>query len=128
MNFIKAQLEKLGKQLEGLGASQKMLAAALVAIMVMTLFFWGRYASSPEMEAVLDQSMSLDEIGRIRSFLSARGFEVKVAGDRVTVPAERKMEALSELTFAQLLPRDTADAFDTIVTKMSPWDSAGKQD
>ena len=85
MDFIKAQLERLGKKLEGLTASQKMLAGAMVAIMVMTLLLWGRYASNPEMEAVLDQAMSAEDIGRIKTFLSARGFDVRVNKTPFTV-------------------------------------------
>ena len=50
MDLLKKQLEKIQQQLTGLSASQKMLTASLVAIMVMTFVFWGRYASNSEME------------------------------------------------------------------------------
>ena len=53
MDLLKKQLEKIQQQLAGLSASQKMLTASLVAIMVMTFVFWGRYASNSEMEPVL---------------------------------------------------------------------------
>jgi len=128
MNFFKAQIDRLGRQVAALNASQKMLAGALLAIMVMTLVMWGKYASSPEMEAVLDQPMSPEEIARTKDFLTGRGYMPKVVGDRVMVAAERRLEAFSDLSFNQLLPRDTTSAFDAILNKMSPWDSAGKQE
>ena len=52
MDLLKKQLEKIQQQLAGLSASQKMLTASLVAIMVMTFVWWGRYASTSEMEPV----------------------------------------------------------------------------
>ena len=64
MDLLKSQLDRIQRQLAGLTASQKMLTAALVAIMVMTLIWWGRYAGEAEMEPVLDQAFSQDDIGR----------------------------------------------------------------
>ncbi len=42
MDLLKAQFDRISKQLSELSSSQKMLTAALVAIMVMTLIWWGR--------------------------------------------------------------------------------------
>jgi flagellar biosynthesis/type III secretory pathway M-ring protein FliF/YscJ len=126
MNFFKAQLDRLGKQAAQLNASQKMLAGSLLVIMMITLVLWGKYASSPEVEAVLDQPMAPDEIAQIKDFLAARGFSPKVVGDRVMVASERRLEAFSDISFAQLLPRDTTSAFDVILSKMSPWDPSSK--
>ncbi len=57
MDLFKAQLERISRQLSGLSASQKMLAGTLVAIMVMTLILWGRYAAEPEMRALMDRAL-----------------------------------------------------------------------
>lgn len=107
MDFIKVQLERISQQLGGLSATQKMLTATLVAIMAMTLFYWARYAGEAEMEAVLDQSMSAEDISRIRTYLQGRGITAKVVGDKVMVPVDRKFEVLADLGYAQMLPRDT---------------------
>jgi flagellar biosynthesis/type III secretory pathway M-ring protein FliF/YscJ len=127
MDFIRAQFNRIQQQLSGLTASQKMLTAALVAIMVMTLFWWARYAGTPEMEPVLDQSFSGDDISRITAHIRAKGIDYTVVGDKVLVPTDRKFEVLADLGYAQLLPRDTKTGFDEIVKQMSPWDSTHKQ-
>ena len=59
MDFLKSQLDRIQQQLAGLNASQKMLTGSLIVIMVMTLFYWGRYAGSPEMEPLLDQQFKI---------------------------------------------------------------------
>ncbi len=126
MDLFKAQFDRIQKQLAGLTASQKMLTATLVAIMVMTLVWWGRYAGEAEMEPVLDQSFTQEDIGRITNELTARGIHFSVAADRILVPADRKMEALADLTYSQSLPRNTTVGFDDMIGKMSPWDPVDK--
>src|SRR5438477_10450467 len=103
MDFVKAQLNRIQEQLGGLNASQKMLTGALVAIMVMTLVWWGRYAGQPEMEPVLNQAFSEGEISQITTELTKKGIAHSVSGGRVLVPVEKKMEVLADLGYAQLL-------------------------
>src|ERR1700722_4936038 len=105
MDLFKAQLAKLQKQLSGLTASQKMLAAALTAIMAMTLIWWGHYAGEPEYQPLLNQSFSTDDIANITNHLDARGIKFSVVADKILVPADRKLEILGELSFGHLLPK-----------------------
>lgn len=128
MDALKAQLARIQEQLSKLTASQKMLAMSLVAVMVLTLLFWGRYAGTAEMEPLLDQTMKADEVSRITGKLRAMGIEYKVVNDRVMVSADRKLEALGELSFAQLVPDDTRNAYEEIINKISPWDSQANSD
>ena len=69
METLRAQLLKIQQQLSGLTVSQKMLTASLVAIMVMTIVWWARYAGTAEMEPVLDQSLSASDMGQIKAAL-----------------------------------------------------------
>lgn len=126
MDAIKAQLLRIQQQLAGLSASQKMLTASLVVIMIMTMFYWSRYAGTSEMDVLLDQSLSPDEISQIKTALASKGIKYEVTGDRILVPADRKFEAIADLGFMQLLPRDMKSGFDEIVDKMSPLDSESK--
>ena len=61
-----------------LTASQKMLVASLVAVMVLTLLFWGRYAGTAEMEPVLDQSLKSEEMSANHHAISRKGIPYKV--------------------------------------------------
>jgi flagellar biosynthesis/type III secretory pathway M-ring protein FliF/YscJ len=120
MDLLKAQLDRLQKQLAGLNSSQKMLTASLLAIMVMTLIWWGRYAGEPEMTPVLDQSFTADDITRITADLSSRNIAYSISGDRVLVPIDRKMEVLASLGYSHLLPRDTSAGFQQMLGQMNP--------
>jgi flagellar M-ring protein FliF len=117
--MIKSQLLRIQQQLSGLSASQKMLVAALVTIMVMTMLYWARYAGTAEMEALLDQPFSSDEIARVTAKLASRGIRYQVSGDRVMVPSDRKYEALADLSYEQLLPRNTETGFDIIAKQIN---------
>jgi len=119
MDLLKAQFDRVSKQLAALSSSQKMLTAALVAIMAMTLIWWGRYAGDPEMEPVLDQAFSAQDISRITADLSSRGIHYAVSGDRILVPADRKFEVIAALSYAQLMPRDTASGFDEMMKNLT---------
>ena len=127
MDFLKSQFERIQQQIAALTPSQKMLTGTLVAIMVMTLLWWGRYAGSAEMEPVLDQALNQDDLGRIEATLSQKQIEYRITGDKILVPSERKIEALSILGYNGALPKDTANGFDDIIKQLSPWDGAGRQ-
>ncbi len=128
MDVLKAQLLRIQQQLSGLTASQRMLTASLVAIMVMTIIWWGRYASTAELEPVLDQSLSAGDIGQIKTALESHGIVARVVGDRVMVPADRRLEAVAMLAYADALPSNSANAWDEMVKQMSPWDPKSKTD
>jgi len=127
MDFLKSQFDRIQAQLSGLTPTQKMLTGTLVAIMVMTLMWWGRYAGTSDMEPVLDQSLSQEDMGRIEAALMQKNIEYKVVSDRILVPTERKIEALSVLGYNGALPKDTANGFDDIIKQLSPWDGVGRQ-
>src|SRR3954468_8828677 len=101
MDFVKSQFDRIQRQLNGLSASQKMLTAALVAIMVMTLMMWGRYAGEAEFVPVLDQALSQDELSRITDELTSKGIAHKVEAGRLMVPEDRRMEALAHIGYGQ---------------------------
>lgn len=129
MDYLKSQFDRIQQQLSGLTASQKMLSAALVIIMVMTFWGWGRYASQPEMEALLDQTLSPDEITRIDMQLKAANIEHKVGTDgKILISPERKIEALSSLSWANALPKNVSNGFDEMIKQLTAWDGKDRQD
>jgi flagellar biosynthesis/type III secretory pathway M-ring protein FliF/YscJ len=123
---FRQQLHRMSEQLAGLSASQKMLAGSLIAIMVMTLVGWGQWAATPEMVPILDRTMSIEEISRIRSELVRAGISPRVVSNRVMVPAERHVEALAVLGEAQALPTNSVDAWNEIFKQSSLWEGPEK--
>lgn len=128
MDFLKGQLDKIQQQLGGLNASQKMLTGSLVAIMVMTLLWWGRYAGTAEMEPVLPQSFSAEDVGRVQAHLKSIGVPSKVEGDKVLVPADRRDEALASIAFSGLMPVNSASGFDEISKQINSFMPQGTTD
>lgn len=124
MDSIKSRITQVQQQLNGLNASQKMLTVSLIVIMAITLLWWGRYAARPEMEPVLNQAFSDENITRITAQLASKRIPYRVSGDKVLIPADRKFEVLADLSYAQLLPRDTRSGFDEIAAKMNPFNSS----
>src|SRR5688572_13142886 len=122
MDLLKAQLDRIQQQLGGLSASQKMLTASLVAIMVMTLLWWGRYAGQAEMVPLLEQGFATEDVARIKGQLRTAGISVKVEGDRVLVPADRQDDAIASLAYADMLPDNMVDGFEEMSQRMTPWD------
>jgi len=117
MDLLKAQYDRISRQLSGLTSSQKMLTAALVAIMAMTLIWWGKYAGDPEMVPLLDQPFSPSDMARIEANLDLRQIRYTTTVDRVLVPADRKFEVIAGLTVKHLMPRNTSAGFDEMLSK-----------
>jgi flagellar biosynthesis/type III secretory pathway M-ring protein FliF/YscJ len=127
MDLLKAQLDRIQKQLGGLSATQKMLTAALTAIMVITVVWWGRYAGEAEMVPLLNQSFTASDLGRIQGRLDEKGIKFTTSADKLLVPADRRMEILSDLTYSRLMPHSTQEGFDSMLKQMSPFDPEDKQ-
>jgi flagellar biosynthesis/type III secretory pathway M-ring protein FliF/YscJ len=121
MDAFKAQLERIKQQLAALTATQKMLVAALVSIMVLTMLYWGRYAGNPEMVSLLTTTLTEDEIGVIQQQLKIDGIPCQVDTGKVLVPADRQLEAVESLKFNQMLPQDTRSAFEQMSKTLTPF-------
>ena len=129
MDYFKSQADRIQKQLAALTPSQKMLTFAMVAIMVMTLVWWGRYAGEPEMESLLPQSISADELPRVEMELESKGIKHVLSGDKILVPADRQVEAVACLMYSHALARNAKDGFDEVLKNINPFmssDQTGK--
>jgi flagellar M-ring protein FliF len=121
MDTLKKQLERIQQQLAGLSASQKMLTASLLAIMVMTFLWWGRYAANTEMEDVFNQSLTGEDMQNIKRVLTTEGIRFEPAGDRIRVPSDKKDYAVAALAYAQVVPKNSSGSFDDFMGKISPF-------
>ena len=128
MDFIKAQLDRIQQQLAGLNATQRMLTASLVAIMLITVVWWGKYAGEAEMVPLVSQSLTPAQIGQMQDILTGRGITTQITGDRILVHSDRRLEALSALTFARAMPHLTDEGFKEMLSQMNPFDSEKKTD
>ncbi len=128
MDVFKVQLEKIKQQLAGLTATQRMLVATLVTLLGITIYYWGHYAGTAEMEPVMDQPLSIEEVGAMDSVLDQNGIVHIDSGGRVLVPSDRKMQALADLTYAQVLPHNSQSAFEELSKNLNPFSSPSERE
>lgn len=128
MDFLKSQLDRIQQQLSGLNASQKMLAACLVAIIVMTVAFWGGRAGTSE-TVPLYKALDPEEAARIKNMLSMRGIDATIGADnRVSVPIASLHDALSQLAGSEAMPKNRAIDFEAFMKGMNPFQSPSNFD
>lgn len=124
MDLIRQQWNLIQERLAGLTASQKMLVGALVVITIMTMLYWGRFASSREMVALNSVPMSAEEIATATASLRARGISFTTSGSTIMVPAESQIAAMSDLSFNQALP-SSPNFFEAMFDKVSTFGARG---
>ena len=125
MDFLKPQLDRIQQQLSGLNSSQKMLAACLVAIIVMTVAWWGRQAGSSEMAPLFKEAMEAGDAGRIKHLLTARGIRVEIGADNlISVPAAQLNQAFAELAVSEAMPKNPSINFDSFMKGINPFASS----
>src|SRR5688572_696783 len=128
MELFKSQFDRVRQQLAGLTPSQKMLSASLVVIMVMTLFWWSRFAGQSEWEPMLDQGFSMEEQGRVQMQLTASGIEFKPGPDgKLLVPADKKVLAVAAMAMAGATPKNITSGFDEMIKQLTAWDGQDRQ-
>ena len=123
MDALKAQLDRIQRQLAGLTATQKMLTATLVAIMAITVVWWGKYAGDSEMVPLSSQAFSATELGRISDKLNDKGYRNSVSGDKILVPTEQRTQILAYLIYSKAMPRGNHQAMEEILKQRNVFDS-----
>lgn len=122
MDFLKQQLDRIQQQLSGLSASQKMLAACLVAIIVITVTWWGKHAGTSEMAPLFEEPLEAAEAGRIKQLLKGHGIAAEIGADnRVSVPAASLNEAFAHLAVSEAMPKNPSINFDSFMKGLSPF-------
>jgi flagellar biosynthesis/type III secretory pathway M-ring protein FliF/YscJ len=126
MDFLRSQLAIVQDRLAGLTASQRMLAGALVVILVMTMLYWGKIAGSTERVALPASPTQPEELAQLTATLKAKGIDVTVENGKVMVPAGREIDAMGEASFNGLVPASTGNALDAMLDKITPWNTSGQ--
>jgi flagellar biosynthesis/type III secretory pathway M-ring protein FliF/YscJ len=124
MDFLKQQLDRIQQQLSGLNASQKMLAACMVAIIVITVAWWGNLAGTSEMAPLFEERIEAAEAARIKQFLKGHGITAEIGADnKVSVPAASLNEAWAQLALSEAMPKNPSINFDSFMKGLSPFAS-----
>ena len=138
MNNLTTWFDRLGRALAELTPARRVLAGTLVAVMIVSgvwaisrraALLSGGGASSSRMEPVLDQPFTRGDVDRITRHLKAESVPHEIADGRVLVPADRRLDVLSDLFYAGILGGSGNESgFDALVRQMSAWDAPSKTD
>jgi flagellar biosynthesis/type III secretory pathway M-ring protein FliF/YscJ len=131
VSTLKSQWGRAGTSLARLSPVQRRLALTLVTVMIATGAWWSvrsvRSAASA-MEPVLAQKFADADVVQITDHLRARGVTTELRDGRILVPADRKLDALSDLIYSELLAGNTESGFDALIKQTSVWDTPSKTD
>lgn len=124
MDAFKQQLQRIQDQLSGLSGTQRMLVFALVAVMVLTLMLWSRYAAAPDRVPLFTQGVADQDSARVQAALQARGIPFSTSGATILVQPDDRMRAIAAVTSDNALPSQSSRILDDIMAKMTPFDSS----
>lgn len=128
--MMKLKWERAQWLLSGLSAARKLALGAIVAMMIVAIVWLSQQmsASSGRMEPVLDQAFADADLIVIGDHLRERKISHELRDGRVYVPADRKMDVLSELIYANVVTGNTENGFDAMIRQSSVFDTPSKTD
>lgn len=126
MNAIKAQWARIQGQLALLTPSQRLLAVSLVAILVLTVLYWGKYAATADRVAISARPLSAAQTQQVLDQLKGMNVDASVSNGFVMVPPDAEMKAIGLLAYEPSYGVDATEAVDRLMSKATLWDSAAK--
>src|SRR5688572_2506547 len=115
MGMFTSRWERAHRSLGGLSSAQKLAAGVLVCGIVAASYWLTQKPAQSAMEPVLDQPFATADVIQIAEHLSERKVPHEVRDGKVFVPADRKLEVLSDLIYSDTLIGNTESGFDALV-------------
>ena len=126
--MFKVTWERAQRALTGLSGARKLALGALVALMATSAVWLSQQTARGRMEPVLDQTFADADVVIIGEHLRGKQIPYELRDGHVYVPAERKMDVLSELIYANALSGSTESGFDAMIRKSNVFDTPSKTD
>jgi len=126
MDVFKQQYQRIQEQLAGLNGTQRMLVLSLVAVMVLTLVLWSRFAATPDSVPLLMQAVREQDQARIVNALTQRGIRHTLSGGNIMVSPDDRMRAFATITAENLVPSGSSNLLDDFLSRGTPFDSQDK--
>ncbi|MHC4064147.1 MAG: flagellar M-ring protein FliF C-terminal domain-containing protein [Planctomycetota bacterium] len=121
MEALRQLLNRIQQQL-GLMTRSQQMAIGLCAVIIMGSLLWlAQWSAKPQLEPLLDQPMTLQELNTAVESLKVRGAEFVERGDRIYVKPEERPKLLRELAAEGALPQDTSLGFENLLKDQSPF-------
>ncbi len=125
----KLRWERAQRAIGSLSGTRKILAGTLIAGMIAAGAWIITHPARSAMEPVLDQAFNDADLVQIADHLTAKNIPHEIRQGKMLVPADRKLDALSSLLYAQIVTGSTETGFDALILKQgSIFDSPSKTD
>lgn len=125
MEVLKRTLSNIQRNLGQLNATHKLLIGSVVIVLLMTLFIVSQYTGKAAWDEVLP-GRPAQELSAAAAKLNSLGFDAKVVGTSIHVPAGLGNQAFNALGEAGALPNEKAILFENILSK-SNWMNSRQQ-
>lgn len=125
MEVLKRALSNIQRNLGQLNATHKLLIGSVMIVLLMTLFIVSQYTGKAATDAMLT-GRPAQELAAAAAKLNELGFDAKVVGTSVLVPAGQGNRAFSALGEAGALPNEKAILFENILSR-SNWMNSRQQ-
>lgn len=126
MDQLQQMMQTIRDQLGKLSATQRMLIASLVVLLMMTMFLVSQYAGQKRYVDLLPVSAGGDELQQASQFLSENSIQHRIVDGRPQVSPERRRAIIAQMGQAGALPGDTSMLFADLIDKQS-WTMSGAQ-
>lgn len=126
MAAFQQTFRNIGTQLGGLPVTAKLLVAALMVILVMSLLLVALFTGRPGL-VPLAANLPPEAQARAVSYLQTNGIPHDVVAGEVRVPPDRKYAVLAQLTEGQYIQADQIE-FDELIAEDSPFLTRAQHD
>jgi flagellar M-ring protein FliF len=126
MQALSKLLAQTVTHLRALPPTARMLIAALMVILIMTLVLVATYTGRPSMVELPTDHLTPEARTQVLRYLQASGVPFDDSGGPILVPVERKYAILGALTDHQVIAPEQID-FDTLARQDSPFLSRAQQ-
>src|SRR4051812_41711550 len=108
------QVPKLASRFSRLSIRKKLFLAFTLIALISGAIVLSRFQRPSPMEPVPPQPLDPAELAPITARLTSKSVPFKTDGDKLLVPADKKLEVLADLLYEDLLPGNTDDGFDAM--------------
>jgi flagellar biosynthesis/type III secretory pathway M-ring protein FliF/YscJ len=122
MRFIRAYIEQIRRLWVALSLSARLALLLLVMLVSVTLVWLvTAVGSRPQSVALFNTALSDEQNGQARTLLQRENINVRIADGLLTVPADRRDDAVALLASQSILPSDPASELDRLVRESTIW-------
>lgn len=119
MQWLREQLDTIGRRLGTLDSTAKLLVGSLVVILALGLFLVAQYSGTRDYIPLAVTSAAKSDAER---FLSERGIDFMIEGERIMVPTERHGSIISQMSEQGIGGSEAID-FNALIAQDNPFET-----